>query len=156
MAFGDYTYVKSGENITYDGEAAKVLYNTGAYLTIKTDDGKTISVPKDAPLLSFANNIVEANNKWIEKLGKKRDAYEIQLAQVNGDLKDAKNRRDALLSEYGNVENMSSDIAKEYKETTQLVTDNKFSKIALGNRIYSTLMSIFGYQVDNMKYCNLV
>lgn len=41
--------------VQYNGKDATVKSESGAYLTVTTENGETISVPKSSPLLSFGN-----------------------------------------------------------------------------------------------------
>lgn len=48
--------VNTGENIQYKGDSVKVTSQSAAYITVVTENGETISVPKNSALLSFGNN----------------------------------------------------------------------------------------------------
>lgn len=48
--------INTGDQTTYNGQAATVVSESAAYITIIDENGERISVPKNSALLHFANN----------------------------------------------------------------------------------------------------
>jgi uncharacterized FlaG/YvyC family protein len=126
-----------GTQVTYNGQKGVVTSSSqnSAYLTVKLEDGSTVSVPKDAALLSFKEESNNYFDKQIEQCDKSIEKYKT-IIEENKDLwsaykKSIKGYRDqigSLLSSCG-VSN-ATQLDDEHKAIyTQLKEDKTNARL---------------------------
>ena len=153
MSGTEITNSNIGESVKYNGKRCKVVSSSAAYITI-VSDGKEIPVRKDSLLFDYASNIVDSNNKRIEKYRADAQKYEQQKALAKENEKGILDKMRYLCNEWGVsfLHQMDSSQKDEYKGLKKDFYSARFDAIAAGNKSYSAHCSIFDLTLDNAKY----
>ncbi|MCM1003660.1 MAG: hypothetical protein NC408_04890 [Candidatus Gastranaerophilales bacterium] len=121
------------ERIQYDGKTATVSSESAAYITVVTEDGERVSVPKNSALLSFANNDDELK-KFLEENKQEIKGYKQAWTQARDEKRGFLHQlgsfwRDLGLAS-GSVDKLNSEQAAQYAS----LQDGKFDAITAMHR----------------------
>lgn len=125
-------HFNTDESIQYNGKTTTVCSESAAYITVVTEDGERVSVPKNSALLSFANQ--DEINELLEENKQEIKGYKQAWTQARDEKRGFLHQlgsfwRDLGLAS-GSVDKLNSEQAAQYAS----LQDGKYNAITAMHR----------------------
>jgi Lhr-like helicase len=150
--------LKIGEKISYEGNTYSISrINNDNTISVTTEDGQTITIPKSAPLFSWYYEQTKYYTQMLNEDKDKISEYETLISQYKETLKDIKDKIHSYLVSWGvtNANQLTNSSQKsQYEEMVASANEAKGEKTSASNELYSTAMHAFNTALDKGKVLN--
>jgi hypothetical protein len=150
-----------GEKFLYEGKTVSISSINNNTISVTTEDGQTITIPKSAPLFSSINAWYDEQKEYYTQMlnedKEKISECKTLISQYKETLKDIEAKIHSYLVSWGvtNANQLTNSSQKsQYEEMVASANEAKGEKTSASNELYSTAMHAFNTALDKGKVQN--
>jgi hypothetical protein len=146
-----------GKKFSYEGKTVSISRIDNDTISVTTEDGQTITIPKSDSLFSWYDEKTEYYTQMLNEYKETISECETLISQYKETLKYIKAKIHSYLVSWGvtNANQLTNSSQKsQYEEMVASKNKTKGEKISVSNKLYSTAMLAFNTALDKGKVQN--